>query len=551
MTKIRLLLFAFLFAYIAIVVRLFYLQILNPITSGDYLRTSKITPQRGRIFDRNMQPLVTNQLKYQMFLEPKKMEDEEVLKVRLAKELGVEEASIAAKIDKTKDWVALYGGITQEIKDRIDALKLAGIGFDESEGRYYPEGSTSAHILGFVGKDDEGGNVGYFGIEGFYDRDLAGLPGLIRSDLDLVGRPIFMGTQQKIEPENGRDLVLSVDRSVQDIVKRKLAEGMEKYEAKEGCVIVADPTTLSILGLACLPDFNPDSYYEFDGSSYKNQAISSLYEPGSTFKPLIMAAGIQEGVIRPDTVFDESGQIGVGEYNIKTWNDSYEGKITMTRVLEKSSNVGMVYVGEKLGNKRLVEYIKKYGFGDLTGIDLQGEVPGYLKPLNEWYPIDYATATFGQGLAVSPIQMVRAFSSIINGGNLMVPHMVHKLIGPSSEQKIEPVVTRRIIDEKVSKQVKQMLLSTIENGETKFLKPTGYSIGGKTGTAQIAIKGHYDATKTIASFIGFSPIENPRFVALVVLKEPGSSQWGSETAAPLFFEIAKELIVYYNIAPEQ
>jgi cell division protein FtsI/penicillin-binding protein 2 len=263
-----------------------------------------------------------------------------------------------------------------------------------------------------------------------------------------------------------------------------------------------------------------------------------------------MAAGIEEGVIKPNTVFDEDGPVKIGEYSIKTWNNQYEGRITMTRVLEKSSNVGMVYVGAKLGDKRLMDYIKKYGFGELTGIDLQGEVPGYLKPAGEWYPIDYATATFGQGLAVSPIQMVRAFSSVINGGELMVPHVVKKLVGSSREQTIERDVSRRIVKKEVSDQVKQMLLSTIENGETKFLKPTGYQIGGKTGTAQIAIEGHYDASKTIASFIGFSPIEKPSFVALVVLKEPTSSQWGSETAAPIFFEIAKELIVYYNIAPE-
>ncbi len=550
MSKARLLLFAFLLAYSAILLRLLYIQVLNPIESGDYLRTSRIQPERGRIFDRNLQPIATNQTKYRLFVEPKKIKDAEVLKVRLSKALGVEEASIAARLDLTKDWVSLYTGLPQDKKDKIDALKLAGIGFETEPGRYYPEGSSSAHVLGFVGKDQEGENIGYFGIEGFYDRDLAGLPGLIRSDLDLVGRPIFLGTQEKIEPENGRDLVLALDKSVQEIIKRKLVAGVEKYGAKEGCIIVAQPYTLEILGLACVPDFDPELYYDYDGSFYKNQAISSLYEPGSTFKPLIMAAGIEEGVIKPNTVFDEDGPVKIGEYGIKTWNSQYEGRITMTRVLEKSSNVGMVYVGEKLGDKRLMDYIKKYGFGELTGIDLQGEVPGYLKPAGEWYPIDYATVTFGQGLAVSPIQMVRAFSSIINGGELLVPHVVKKLVGSSREQTIERDVTRRIVKKEVSDQVKQMLLSTIENGETKFLKPTGYQIGGKTGTAQIAIEGRYDASKTIASFIGFSPIEKPSFVALVVLKEPTSSQWGSETAAPIFFEIAKELIVYYNIAPE-
>lgn len=551
MTKIRLLLIVFLFLYGAILLRLFYIQVLNPITAVDYLNTRKIQPERGRIFDRNLQPLVTNQTKYQLFMEPKNVKDQENLKIKLSRELGVEEASLAARMDMTKQWVALYNGITQDQKDRIDALKLPGIGFDPSPARFYPEGSSSAHIVGFVGKNQEGEDVGYFGIEGYYDRDLAGLPGLIRSDLDLVGRPIFLGTQEKIDPENGRDLILTVDKTVQDIVKRKLVAGAEKYGVKEGCVIVANPSTLEILGLSCVPDFNPEDYYDFDQSYYVNQAISTLYEPGSTFKPLVMAAGIQEGVVKPDSRFNEDGPVKVGEYSIKTWDNSYAGNITMTNVLEKSSNVGMVYVGRKLGDKRLLDYVKKYGFGSLTGIDLQGEVPGFLKAPGDWYPIDYATVTFGQGIAVTPIQMVRAFSSIINGGNLMVPHVVKKLSSSSREQVIEPEVTRRMVSEKVSEQVKQMLVSTIENGETKYLKPEGYAIGGKTGTAQIALQGHYDSSKTIASFIGFSPVKQPKFVALVVLKEPKSSQWGAETAAPIFFEIAKELIVYYNIAPEQ
>ena len=270
-------------------------------------------------------------------------------------------------------------------------------------------------------KNQDGENVGYVGIEGYYDKDLGGFPGLIRSDRDLIGRPIFLGTQEKMDSENGRDLILTIDKSVQEIIKRKLIAGVEKYKAKEGCVVVVQPATLEILGLTCIPDFDPETYYKYDESYYKNGAISSLYEPGSTFKPLVMAAAINEGVLKPDSLFDEEGQVTVGEYKIKTWNDKYEGKITMTRVLEKSSNVGMVYAGEKLGNKKLLEYIKNYGLGDLSGIDLQGEVAGYLRPTNEWYSIDYATATFGQGLVVSPIQMVRAFASIINGGNLLTP----------------------------------------------------------------------------------------------------------------------------------
>lgn len=550
MSKIRLLLGFFILFYGVIVVRLFYLQLIRPISGTDYLSTRKILPERGIIYDRNNQPLVTNQIKYRLYVEPKKVTDEEMLKIKLAHVLQVDEASIEAKLDMTKQWAAVYSGITEEQRNTIQSLHLGGVGFDALPVRYYPEGSSSAHILGFVGKNQDGDDVGNIGVEGFYDKDMAGLPGLIRSDRDLIDRPIFLGTQEKIDAENGRDLTLTIDKTVQEIIKRKLIEGVEKYKAKEGCVIVVQPYTLEILGLSCIPDFDPEHYWDFDPASYSNSAISSLYEPGSTFKPFIMAAAMQEGLITPDTIMNEDGPVQEGEYNIRTWNNQYEGKITMTRILEKSSNVGMVWVGKKLGNQKLLSYIKKYGFGQLTGIDLQGEVSGYIKPKGQWYPIDYDTATFGQGLAVSPIQMIRAFASIINGGNLMMPHVVKKLAGNTSGQTIQSQIITKIVSKDVSDKTKKMLVSTIENGETKYLKPKGYVVGGKTGTAQIAIQGHYDTSKTIASFIGFSPVEKPQFLALVILKEPSTSQWGSETAAPLFFEIAKELIVYYNIAPE-
>lgn len=550
MTKLRLLLMGFLAVFALIIVRLFFIQVLFPDAQQDYLSTRKLIPQRGRLFDRNGQPLVMNQLLYRLFFEPKLIKDAEKTTYSLAKLLDLEEASISSKINPSKNWVAVTTGVTKKQKDAITKLNLSGIGFDDMWNRYYPDASLAAHLSGFVGKNDEGTDVGRSGVEGFYDKDLSGLPGLIRSDIDLQGKPIFLGTQERIDAEDGRDLYLTIDKSVQKIVKDKLVLGMQKYEAKEGCAIIADPNTLEILALSCLPDYDPTTYYDFSNSAFRDTAISDLYEPGSTFKPIVMAAGIEKGVIKPDTKFNEDGPVKIGEYTIQTWNNQYEGNITLTRALEKSSNVGMVFVGSKIGNDSLYNAIQTFGFGSSTGIDLEGEVPGYLKKKNDWYPIDYATATFGQGIVVTPIQMLRAFAAVINGGKLMRPYVVKELHG-AEIQKVDPQFIRRVISEKTSDEMKKMLLSTIENGETKYLKPSGYQIGGKTGTAQIALQGHYDATKTIASFIGFSPIKHPQFIGLVVLKEPKSSQWGSETAAPVFFEIAKELIVYYNIAPEQ
>ncbi len=553
MVKLRLLFISFFLLYLAIIVKLFLIQIIYPFPSrvDNYLRTDKIYPERGKIFDRNFKPLALNQNSYQLFIEPKKIEDKKKVIKNLSRILEIPEASIEAKVDETKYWMAITSGITQEKKEAIDSLRLPGVGFNYQMKRFYPEASLSAHILGFVGKNKDNEDTGYFGIEGFYDKDLAGLPGFLQSERDLLGRPILVGTQEKVAPENGRDLILTIDKTVQEIIKQKLKAGLERYQAKQGCVITANPLTMEILGLVCLPDYDLDRYYLFSEEYFKNPVISELFEPGSIFKPLIMAAAIEEKKIKPNDFYNETGPIEIGEYKIRTWNNKYEGKISMTRILEKSSNVGMVYVGQKLGNSKLLQYIKKYGFGDLTGIDLQGEIAGYLKPANNWYPIDYATVTFGQGIAVTPLQMITAFSSLINGGKLMRPYVVFQIISSDKKITIRPKLIRQVISERTSQIIKKMLMATVENGEIKWAKPSGYSIGGKTGTAQIPIKGHYDPSKTIASFIGFAPVDNPKFITLVVLREPRTSPWGSETAAPLFFEIAKELIVYFNIVPDQ
>lgn len=553
MIRVKLLLLFFFVMFVIISVKLFYIQLLHPVSSSldNYLKTRKIYPERGKIIDHNGTPFVLNQNSYLLYIEPKKISDVRYVSQKLSDVLHIDEASIEAKIDTTKVWVSLKGGIEEDQKTIIEKLNLGGVGFEYEMKRYYPEASLSAHLVGFVGKNNGGDNVGYFGLEGFYDKDLKGLSGFLETERDLMGRPIFIGMQERVNSQDGRDLQLSVDKTVQEITKRKLQEGLEAYKAKQGCIITADPYSMKILGFACLPDYDNSQYYLFNEGYFKNPAISEVYEPGSIFKPLIMAAAIQEKKIKPDDFYNEDGPVQVGEYRIHTWDDKYEGKISMTRILEKSSNVGMVYVGEKLGDDNVYSYLQKYGFGQITGIDLQGETTGYLRPRNNWYPIDFSTVTFGQGIVVTPIQMIRAFSAIINGGKLIRPTVVEKIIAPNEVKNIKPQVERKVIDGKTSEIIKKMLISTVENGEYKWDRPKGYLIGGKTGTAQVPIQGHYDPSKTIASFIGFLPADKPKFITLVMYREPQTSPWGSETAAPTFFEIAKELIVYYNITPDQ
>ncbi|OGK41780.1 hypothetical protein A2954_03630 [Candidatus Roizmanbacteria bacterium RIFCSPLOWO2_01_FULL_37_12] len=551
MSKQKLLFIVFFLSYVAIIVKLIFLQIINPISSdANYLKTSRIVPERGKIYDKNGEPMAVNKSSYLFYIEPKKIKDTKEFVKRVDAVLQMGEASLEAKVDSNKNWIAVKDGLDRTQKQSLQDLGLNGLGFEDRFQRSYPESSLSAHLLGFVGKDSQGENLGYFGIEGYYNKDLVGLPGILKSDRDLLGRPILIGTQQKLDSENGRDLFLTIDKPVQEIIKTRLRKGLEKYKAKEGCILLVNPQTLEVLALSCLPDFDVEHYYNFSEEFFKNPAISNLYEPGSTFKPLILAAALEENSVRPADFYDEKGPVQIGEYTIKTWDDKYEGRISLTRILEKSSNVGMVHVGQQLGQKKIFAYLKKYGFDRPTGIDLQGESYGNLKPETAWYPIDFATVSFGQGIAITPIQMIRAFAVLVNGGKMFKPYIVQKIGSGEDEKNISSKLEKQVISAKTSETIKKMLLSAVENGEIRWAKPKGYQIAGKTGTAQIPIKGHYDPTKTVASFIGFAPVSNPKFLALVILREPESSPWGSETAAPLFFDVAKELLVYYNIAPE-
>ncbi len=552
MNKISFLFLFFVIFFIAIIAKLFFIQILasDRYNKQNYLRTQKIMPVRGQIFDRHRQPLVLNQTTYLLYAEPKKITNKDMLIDQLDSILHLGVATISAKIKNEKLWVPIKGNIDKKTKDAISQLRDEGLGFDEESKRFYPEGSASSHLLGFVGKDEKGDNVGYFGVEGYYEQDLAGLSGIFKSERDLFGKPIFVGIQDQIQEENGRDLILTIDSAIQTIVKDKLLSGMEKYGAREGCIIIAEPYSMEIIALSCLPDFDQTTYANFSESFFTNPTLSRIYEPGSIFKPLIMASALNEKVIQPDDIYDEKGAVTIGSYRIQTWDDTYEGRITLTRVLEKSSNVGMIYIGSKLKNKILYSYLKKFGIGEKTGIDLQGELSAFLKVEPEWRSIDYATATFGQGIAVTQIQMIRAFASLINGGYILQPHVVKSFFSDNRENVVESKTIRRAIGDKASSQIKKMLESTVERGDAQWARPKGYRIGGKTGTAQIPIAGHYDPNKTIASFVGFAPIDKPKFIVLVTLKEPTSSPWGSETAAPLFFDLVKELFVYYNIAPE-
>ncbi len=544
---------------IAVVVRLFYWQVIRKddlvaAGEGQYLKSVKVAAQRGKIFFSDGSVLASTQPSFTLFAEPKVIKDDDKGRIAqdLAKTISQDQNDILSQLKKDLFWVPIKKNIDLSLKKNIEALKIKGIGFEKESLRFYPEGSSSAHLLGFVGYSAKGERVGYFGLEGFYNGELKGFAGRYRFEKDALGLPILIGQFINFSPVRGKNLFLNIDRTAQFIMEKNLKAGIEKYGAKGALGLIMDPGSGAILAMAAYPNYDPLEFGQFPKEYYKNPLIADQYEPGSTFKVLVMSAALNEDVIKSDTKCDIcAGPISLGGFLIRTWNNKYFPETSMQDVIVHSDNTGMVYVGKKLGLDKMYSYLENFGLGSLTGIDLQDESLVDLRPKNSWREIDLATTSFGQGIAVTPIQMIRAVAAVANGGYLMEPQVVKKIEDERISFEIKPKVIREVIKETTAKIMTEMMVRAVSEGEAKFAKPKGFKIAGKTGTAQIPIAGHYDPNKTIASFVGFAPADNPKFVMLIKYDHPQTSPYGSETAAPTFFEIAKELFAYYKIAPSE
>lgn len=542
--------------YFTIIARLFYWQVvrfeeLREIGRAQNSETIPIPAVRGRILANDGFPLASNIISYLLYVNPKTIKDRKSVSERLGQVLNDDSASIAAKLAQDLFWVKIAQSMSPDKKREIERLNIKGIGFQQEYSRFYPEASSAAHLIGFLGKDEKGKNRGYFGIEGKYDGLLGGRDGALYAIRDALGNQVLTDIRED-KKIDGISVKLTIDRTIQYASDKRLAEGLVRYGATGGSVIIMEAKTGAILAMSSFPRFDPEKYYEYDGATYKNPALSSLYEPGSTFKLLIMAAALDLKRVEPDTRCNIcSGAIQMGEYKIRTWNDKYFPDSTMTDVIVHSNNIGMVFVGQKLGLENMISYLKSFGLDDLTGIDLQGEAAGTVRDKKDWYPIDLATSSFGQGISTTPIQLITAVNSLANDGRLMTPYVVSE-IQTSDGRKIEikPKEKRRTVSTATSAVVTNMMVAAVEEGEAKWTKIKNYKIAGKTGTAQIPVSGHYDPNQTIASFVGFLPAGNPKVTMLVLVDRPTTSIYGSETAAPIFFNIARDIIKYYNLPPE-
>lgn len=583
--------FLFLFVFLLILSRLYFWQILKnkelqikAVNQRKFTKT--LLTKRGEIFSNNNSPLVVNKTSYLVFANLKEIKEnsrdiaKKLANILVTKDqlLNEDLASISASKRESRSyqerikelvaslteslnnkdlvWVILATKVPLEKKQQIEVLGIKGIGFEEVADRLFPEASTAAHLLGFMAKDKNGNDIGYFGLEGYYNQELTGQAGRIFGEKDVFGVPILISQLFKKPARYGDNLILSLDLSIQKIIERELKNGILKYQSRGGTVIVLNPENGAIIAAVSLPVYDPNVFNEYKEEAYKNPAIADSYEPGSIFKPLIMSLAINENKVKPTTRCDQcNGPRLVGGYLIKTFNDQYHPNLTMTEVLENSDNTGMIFVGEKLTSQQIYEYLAKYGFGRLTGVDLQEEATGSLRSPDQWYPIDKATITFGQGVSVTSLQMVQAWAALANGGKIYQPQVAAKIKASDDQSvKLKPKLKNQVIKPETAKILTEMLVSTCEKSPLHFFKEMipelkNYRIAAKSGTAQIPIAGKYAEGITIGLAIGFAPADNPKFLVLVKLTEPQVNPWGANTAGPIFFNIMKELLIYYGIAP--
>src|SRR3989344_1133154 len=539
---VRLKIFAYtlIIIFIALLARLFYWQVIKgdglaQQARGQYEGGLSIDAKRGSILASDGTWLASSGEAYQMYASlpdltysPDKIA--ELLAPFTVNEPGEYEIlSESKRINKilTRDeivWPPIASRLSPEKKRTIEEMNLEGIGFIQEERRIYPEASASAHLLGFVGKSENGDDKGYFGLEGFYDLVLQGKEGFLLREKDAKGLPIILGSSKEASSISGIDIVTNIDKTLQLRLEEKLKKGIERYGAVAGSAIIMDPKSGAILAMSSYPSYDPNKYSKYSTELFKNPVISDSFEPGSVFKVVVMAAALRGEVGEPDTICDAcSGPVVIDKYTIETWNQQYFPDSSMVDVIVHSDNVGMVFVARKLGINKLFDYIKKFGFGEVTGIDLQGEASPKIREETNWGIVDLATAGFGQGIAVTPIQLVAAVSAIANDGVYVSPQVVDKFAAGGKYQEIESKTVGRVISEEAADEITGMMVEAAKRGEAKWTYERGFGVAGKTGTAQIPIAGHYDEDKTIASFVGFAPHNNPKFVMLVTLREPTTS----------------------------
>ncbi len=517
-----------------------------------------LIPKRGEIFVKDgdgYYPVAVNKELNLIYAVPREVENPRQAAEQIAPILGLDEHELEAKLDDPNGWYTVLAHKVEEDKAaQIREKKLKGIYMSPEDERFYPAGNFASQLVGFVGSD---GNAtqGRYGLEAYWNKELEGEAGKLEQERDTGGRWISIGEKTMTPARNGADLYLTVDHTIQYRAEMAIKKAVEKFQADRGSIIILDPRTGAVLAMASAPDFNPNDFRNVeDMSTFANPAVSGTYECGSVFKPITMAGGLDAGVVTPDSIYTDTGAVSEAGYTIKNSDGKANGVQTMTQVLEKSLNTGAIFVEKLLGNLRFYEYIKNFGFGEKTGIDTLGEVSGNISGIAQLKNINSFTASFGQGISMTPIQLVSAFAAIANGGELMKTHVVEKISYDNGQEEIiHPQEVRRVISKEASLDLTRMLVSVVQNGHGKRAGVPGYLVAGKTGTAQVPKEGGggYEENQHVGSFAGFAPAYDPKFVMLVKLDNPKNVEWAESSAAPTFGEMAKFMLDYFGAEPTE
>lgn len=543
------------FCFVLILGRMFQLQVLKKeqlykLASQQQHVQIPLVPKRGTVYDGNGNELAVSIEVDSVYADPRKVVDVKKTANELALILQIDRKELKQRLNSHRAFEWVQRKISSKEAEQIKALQLPGISFLKENRRFYPDSQLAANLIGFVGLDSKG----LEGIEFQYDALLNGENRVWATARDALGREIAMGKVPFDKEDHYRNIVLTIDKPIQHIIETELDRGVEKWGAKGGMAIAMDPMTGKILAMVSYPTFNPNQFIQYRSKSWRNGAVSDVFEPGSLFKVFLAAAALEERLVRPsDSFFCENGSYTV--YDRTIHDTSKRGWLTFQQIIKFSSNIGASKVGEKMGKERFYRYISAFGFGEKTGINLPGEGKGILRHPRYWPPVALGTISFGMGISVTGIQLITALSAIANGGFLMKPYVVEKIMNEKGGvvQSFQPETIRKVVSGETAKKVTMLLKGTTEKGGTgEGAVPAGYEVAGKTGTAQKvdSLLGGYSENRYISGFMGFAPADEPKIALLVIIDEPQGGHYGGVVAAPIFKAIMEKALSCLHVVPK-
>ncbi len=536
-----------------ILIQLFRLSLSNEsmllqLASRQHNLLIQIPPKRGSVLDRNMKEFAMNLKIPSIYVVPRVARQKDELSKQLSKILSLDRKFVAERLSRDKSFVWLKRGVSQKESQAVEDLKDAGAGILYENKRFYPNAELLANVIGFCNID----NQGIEGIEMTHDRYLRGRAGFRRTKRDAMGREVVAFEEEFIPAIDGADVALTIDHYIQYLTERYLDETFKKYKAKGAMAVVMNPETGEILAMASRPTFNPNSVRDLDPAAHRNRTITDIFEPGSVFKMITATAAYAEGKVSLTDRFNcENGEWHVTKSRVIHDVHPY-GMLSFPEVLSKSSNIGTVKIAMRLGKELLYSYSKEFGFGELTDIDLPGEVRGMLHPLSKWSSVSITSVPYGQEVAATAIQMVTAVSVLANGGKLVRPYVISEVRNKDvTIRKTLPVVRDVIVQPEIAKTINRMLQKVVEEGTGKSAQIQGIKVAGKTGTSQKVENGTYSHSKFISSFVGFAPAEAPKLAMIVAVDEPRGAYYGGVVAAPVFKSVIEASLLNMGLITER